>query len=109
MCYHFAIMVHIVYKLLRSGRPSYISPFLLPCSSKFNTKQGRLDQRFQQVPQFCPSLHKSEKQFGHSFALDACTIWNEMSDDICSASSATSFRRKLRYHICLPKPLHHSF
>ena len=34
------------------------------------------------VPKFQPSLHKSVKQFGYSFAFDAPTLWNALRDEI---------------------------
>ena len=34
------------------------------------------------VPKFQPSVHKSSKQFGYSFAFDAPTLWNALPDDI---------------------------
>ena len=50
-----------------------------------------------EVPQFIPSVHKSSsKQFGFSLAYDAPKVWNELLDDIHSATSLLSFRKKLK-------------
>ena len=48
-----------------------------------------------EVPQFIPSVHKSTKQFGFSFAYSAHKVWDELPDDIYSATSLLSFRKKL--------------
>ena len=32
-----------------------------------------------EVPQFCPSLHKPRKNFGHNFAFDISTFGNDCS------------------------------
>ena len=39
------------------------------------------------VPFFMRSFHKSTKQYGFSFGYDAPNVWNELPDDICSATS----------------------
>ena len=39
------------------------------------------------------------KQFGLSFAYDAPKIWNELPDDVRSATSIASFRKKLKAYI----------
>ena len=89
----------LVYKFLNGGHPSYFSPFLLLRNSKYNTRRSRPDRKFLEVPQFCPSVHKSRKHFGHSFAFDGPTVWNELPDDVRSASSLTTFRKKLKSYL----------
>ena len=49
-----------------------------------------------EVPQFIPSVHKSTKEFGFSLAYDAPKVWNELLDDIHSATSLLCFRKKLK-------------
>ena len=57
------------------------------------------------VPQYQPSIYKSTKQFGLSFAYDAPKIWNELPDDVRSATSIASFRKKLKaYLFCQAYP-----
>ena len=46
--------------------------------------------------QFNPFVHKSTKQYGYSFAYDPLKVWNELPDDICSATSLLSFTQKLK-------------
>ena len=41
-------------------------------------------------------LAKSSKHFGLSFAYDAPKIWNDLPDDVHSATSLYSLRRKLK-------------
>ena len=57
------------------------------------------------VPQYQPSIYKSTKQFGLSFAYDAPKIWNELPDNVSSATSIASFRKKLKaYLFCQAYP-----
>ena len=52
-----------------------------------------------QGPQFIPSVHKSSKQFGFSFAYDAPMIWSELPDDTRSATSLPAFEKKLKAYL----------
>ena len=61
----------LVYKYLHTNSPKYFSPFL--------------------------KVRQSTKQFGLSFAYDAPKIWNELPDDVRSATSIASFRKNLRH------------
>ena len=45
------------------------------------------------VPQFFPSIQKSVKQFGFSFAFGATRVLNEFSDKVHAFSSVALFRR----------------
>ena len=91
-------MAMAVCEFLRSGHPSYFSPFLLPYSIYYNTRWGRLDRRILEVPQGCLSWHKAIKQFGLCFAFVAPTIWHDLPDNVHSDSSVASFRKKLRLY-----------
>ena len=51
-----------------------------------------------EVPHFA-SIYKSKKQFGLSFAYDAPMIWNDLPDDVRSAKSLSSFRKKLKTYL----------
>ena len=51
------------------------------------------------TPKFYPSVHKSVKQFGNSFAFDAPTIWNALPDEICATVSLASFRKQLKTYL----------
>ena len=49
---------------------------------------------------FHPSVHKSLKQFGNSFAFDAPTVWNVLPDEIRASSPfLTSFRKQLKTYL----------
>ena len=61
----------LVYKFLHSGHPSYFGPLLPTRCGRYSTRYNHPDKRFLEVPQFCPSVHKSKNHFGHSFAFDA--------------------------------------
>ena len=51
------------------------------------------------VPKFHPSVHKSSKQFGYSFAFDAPTLWNALPDNIRAAPSLATFRNRLKTYL----------
>ena len=61
-----------VYKFPSSGTPGYFSHTLLPYSCKYNTRRGSIQKMFLEVPQFCPPVHKSKKQFNNR-----CTCYLE--------------------------------
>ena len=84
-----------VYKFLNHGHPKYFGPFLKPRQNVNNTCKSQADGVFLEVPHFSTSIYKSAKHIGHSFAYDASMIWNDLPDDVCSATSLHSFRRKL--------------
>ena len=90
----------LVYKFLHSGYPKYFSPFLKSRPSVCNTHKSQTDGVFLEVPYFATSIYKSSKHFGLSFAYDALKIWNDLPDDVHSATSLHSFRRKLKTSLC---------
>ena len=89
----------LVYKFLYSGHPNYFSPHLSIHCGRYGTRYNHPDKRLLEVPQFYPSVHKSKKHFGHSFAFDAPTLWNDLPDDICSALTLACFRKKLKSYL----------
>ena len=89
----------LVYKFLHSGYPNYFSPHLSVCCGRYGTSYNCPDKRFLEVPQLYPSVHKSKKHFGHSFAFDALTLWNNLPDDVRSAPTLACFRKKLKSYL----------
>ena len=83
----------LVYKFLNCGQPRYFAPFLKPRQSVYNTRRSQAEAHF------ATSLYKSSKHFGLSFAYDAPKIWNDLPDDVRSATSLHSFRRKLKAYL----------
>ena len=86
----------LVYKFIHIGFPKYFSPHttLLPhyyCSQSV--------ANFLNVPKFQPTIHKSTKQFGFSFAFDAPTVWNSLPEDIRASPTIASFRKKLKTYL----------
>ena len=67
----------LVYKYLHTNCPKYFSPFLKVRQCAYNTRLSQTDGIILHVPQYQPSIYKSTKQFGLSFAYDAPKIWNE--------------------------------
>ena len=95
----------LVYKYLHTNCPKYFSPFLKVRQCAYNTRLSQSDGIILHVPQYQPSIYKSTKQFGLSFAYDAPKIWNELPDDVRSATSIASFRKKLKaYLFCQAYP-----
>ena len=89
----------LVYKFLHSGSPSYFEPFLSFSSCPYSTRHSHPDRQYLTVPPFHSSVFKSAKHFGHSFAFDAPKIWNDLPQDVRSATSVTSFRKKLKTYL----------
>ena len=89
----------LVYKFLHSGSPSYFEPFLSFSSCPYSTRHSHPDRQYLTVPPFHSSVFKSAKHFGHSFAFDAPNIWNDLPQDVRSATSVASFRKKLKTYL----------
>ena len=86
----------MVYKFLHNCSPSYFELFLFLSSCSYSTKCSYPERQYLTVSPFHSSVFKSVKHFGHSFAFDAPNIWNELPYDVCSTTSVTSFRKKLK-------------
>ena len=91
--------VTLVYKYLHTGFPRYFSPHLSSYSSSYSTRRSQSGGNFLVIPKFCPSVHKSVKQFGNSFAFDAPTVWNTLPDVIRASPSLASFRKQLKTYL----------
>ena len=89
----------LVYKYLHTGFPRYFAPYLSSYTSSYSTRRSQSGSNFLVIPKFCPSVHKSFKQFGNSFAFDAPTVWNALPDEIRASPSLASFRRHLKTHL----------
>ena len=91
--------VTLVYKYLHTGFPRYFSPHLSSYSSSYSTRRSESGGNFLVIPKFCPSVHKSVKQFGNSFAFDAPTVWKTLPDVIRASPSLASFRKQLKTYL----------
>ena len=89
----------LVYKFLQIGHPSYYGPLLSTHCGRYSTRYNHPEKRFLEVPQFCPSVHKSKSHFGHSFAFDAATVWNHLPDEVHSAPTLACFRKRLKLYL----------
>ena len=90
---------HLCINFLHSGSPSYFEPFLSFSSCPYSTRHSHPDRQYLIVPPFHSSVFKSAKHFGHSFAFDAPKIWNDLHQDVRSATSVASFRKKLKTYL----------
>ena len=79
------ITATLVYKFLHTGFPKYFDPYISSYSSSYSTRCSQSGSNFLVVPKFQPSIHKSVKQFGYSFAFDAPTLWNALLGGICAS------------------------
>ena len=86
----------LVYKYLHTGFPRYFAPYLSSYNSSHSTRRSQNGGNFLAIPKFYPSVHKSVKQFGYSFAFDAPTVWNSLPDEILASSSLASFRKQCK-------------
>ena len=98
----------LVCKFLHSGYQIYFVPVLKPICCIYKTCKSQADGVFLEVPHFVTSAYKSTKYFGLSFAYDVPKIWNELPDDVLSATPLHSFRKKLK-PISLHKHIHLNF
>ena len=89
----------LVYKFLHNGHPSYFGLLLSTRCGRYSTIYNHPDKRFLEVPQFCPSIHKSKNNFGHSFAFDAPTVWIHLPDEVHSAPTLACFRKRLKSYL----------
>ena len=86
----------LVYKYIHTGFPKYFTSHLSTYCTTYNTRRCQSVANFLNVPKFQPTIHKSTKQFGFSFAFDAPTVWNSLPEDIHASPTIASFRRKLK-------------
>ena len=59
----------IVYKFLHTGNPSYLSKSISICTCPYETRRGKSDNMFLNVPLFSSYVY-TLKQFGHSLSFD---------------------------------------
>ena len=89
----------LVYKFIHTGFPKYFTPYLSTYHNTYNTRCSQSVANFLNVPKFQPTIHKSTKQFGFSFAFDAPTVWNSLPEDIRASPTIASFRKKLKTYL----------
>ena len=98
------LMLHPFYRnstgcLLSTVVFSKLQHFLSFSSCPYSTRHSHPGRQYLTVPPFHSSIFKSAKHFGHSFAFDAPKIWNDLSQDVRSATSVASFRKKLKTYL----------
>ena len=99
------LVLTIVFKYLNSGLPHYFHSSIQPYSSSFNSRCSNPSKRYLSVPTFNNTVHKSKKQFDHSFSYDAPTLWNSLPDNVRFAPSVSTFRKRLKsylFHLAYP-------
>ena len=89
----------LVYKFIHISFPKYFAPHLSTYCTTYNIRRSPSVANFLNVPKFEPTIHKSTKQFGFSFAFDAPTVWNSLPEDIRASPTIASFRKKLKTYL----------
>ena len=89
----------LVYKFIHTGFHKYFAPHLSTYRTTYNTRRSQSVANFLNVPKFQPTIRKSTKQFGFSFAFDAPTVWNSLPEDIRASPTIASFRKKLKTYL----------
>ena len=92
-------MATLVYKFIHTGFPKYFAPYLSTYHNTYNTRRSQSVTNFLNVPKFQPTIDKSTKQFGFSFAFDAPTVWNSLPEDIRASPTIASVRKKLKIYL----------
>ena len=83
----------LVYKVFHTGLPRYFAPYLSSYRSSYSTRHNQGGGNFLVIPKFYPSIHKSVKQLGYSFAFDAPTLPNALSDKMLVSSLPSLFQK----------------
>ena len=86
----------LVYKFLHCCSPGYFGPSLSLSSCCYRTRCSHLHCQNLTVPPFHSLFYKSVTNFGHTFTFDTSKIWNDLPHNLCSATSFTSFTKKLK-------------
>ena len=84
----------LVYKFIHTGFPKYFAPHLSTYRTTCNTRRSQSVANFLNVRKFQPTIRKSTKQLGFSFAFDAPTVWNSLPEEIRASPTIASFRKK---------------
>ena len=87
----------LVYKFLHTGFPRYFAQYLP--TAVLIVPDAVSGGNFLVIPKFYPSVHKSVKQFGNSFAFDAPSVWNALPDDIRASPSLAFSRKQLKAYL----------
>ena len=89
----------LVYKFFNTGQPKYFSPHLSLYSSTAKTRRSDPVKLYLKTPFYVRSIHKSKRHFDNSFSSDAPRLWNGLPDDIRTAPSISTFRKKLKTYL----------
>ena len=89
----------LAYKFIHTGFPKYFTLHLSTYCTTYNTRHSQSVANFLNVPKFQPTIHKSTRQFGFSFAFDVPTVWNSLPEDIRASPTIASFRKKLKTYL----------
>ena len=89
----------LVDKFIHTGFPKYFAPHLSTYRTTYNIRHSQSVANCINIPKFHPTIRKSTKQFGVSFAFDAPTVWNSLPKDIRASPTIASFKQKLKTYL----------
>jgi hypothetical protein len=85
----------LVYKYLNLNVPKYFGDYLHFYNNIYNTRRSDPQKLNLHVPSY-GSMYKSKRHFDHSFMYYGPTLWNDIPENVRSATSLSSFRKKLK-------------
>ena len=89
----------LMYKVIHSGYPRYLSSYLVPYTSLANTRRSSAEKQYLSQP-FCPRNFKLS-QYKLGFSYFAPRLWNDLPILVRTSPSVTSFRSRLKRHLFL--------
>ena len=91
----------LIYKIIRSGSPSYFSNYFVPHTSASCTRRSSVDNMFlsREVVPFVRGTHKSKIHFDYCFFTSGPVRWNMLPAEIRRAPSLTPFRSRLKTYL----------
>ena len=73
--------------------------FLYFGESVSNRHRNQADDVLLEAPHFVSSVYMSTKHLGLGFTYGAPNIWNNLPDDVCSATCLYSLSKKLKIYL----------
>ena len=91
----------LTYKIINSGLPPYFCPYFVPYSSKVFTRRSVKSKMFlsTEIVPFDCDIHKSKRNFDHSFFVSGPRDWNKLPDNVRCCSTLGTFRSRLKAYL----------
>ena len=89
----------LIFKCLKTGRPSYFHSDLSLYCCILNTRRSNPLNHYLTKVSFVCKVHKSKRFFGSSLSVGAPQLWNSLPLGIRTATSINSFRCQLKTYL----------